>query len=159
MQGADSPPGGPGFSHVPPPPAMSQGFLRILNSYLPLGNRYLELFWLFSPVTAIKSPPFSKLPFSRVPGQALLPPCLPQPWLCICCSLCLEPLIQNQLLPIHREPAATWLYLYLIFFFFFLLFGTVPATYGSSQARGQIADAAASLLHSHSHSHAGSLAH
>ena len=36
------------------------------------------------------------------------------------------------------------------FFFFFLLFGSAPAAYGSSQARGQVRATATSLHHSHS---------
>ena len=36
------------------------------------------------------------------------------------------------------------------FFFFFLLFRSAPATYGSSQARGQIRATAAGLHHSQS---------
>ena len=36
------------------------------------------------------------------------------------------------------------------FFFFFLLFMATPMAYGSSQARGQIEIAAASLCHNHS---------
>ena len=38
---------------------------------------------------------------------------------------------------------------FLVFFFFFI-FMAAPAAYGSSQARGQIGAAAASLHHSHS---------
>ena len=36
------------------------------------------------------------------------------------------------------------------FYFYFLLFRAAPVAYGSSQARGQIGDAAAGLHHSHS---------
>ena len=36
------------------------------------------------------------------------------------------------------------------FFFFFSLFKAVPVAYGSSQARGRIGAAGASLCHSHS---------
>ena len=44
-----------------------------------------------------------------------------------------------------------FIYIYLfLFLFIFLLFRAVPVTYGSSQARGQIRAAAASLHHSHS---------
>ena len=51
---------------------------------------------------------------------------------------------------VTRVPQSQWNKATQIYFFFPPFYGATPAAYGSSQTRGQVRAAAASLCHSHS---------